>query len=271
MHAAIRYFHTHLLIPHERTAPFIMIRFIIIFVCVVLFLIVSLPIQFVLFIIGKFNPEIKGRVSLAIVGWAFRCVKVISGVDLTVIGEENVPKDRPVLYISNHRSYYDVILTYYRVPRQTGYIAKDVMARIPSFSRWMRYMHCLFLDRSDIKKGMQTIKDAIDLINNGISVHVCPEGTRNKTDEPLQEFHKGTFKIAERTGCTIIPVTINNSESIYEKQRPRIVPSKVILEYGKPIETAGLTRDEKKQLCENVREIILETYLKNQKLLEADK
>ena len=202
-----------------------MIRFIIIFVCVVLFLIVSLPIQFVLFIIGKFNPEIKGRASLAIVGWAFRCVKVISGVDLTVIGEENVPKDRPVLYISNHRSYYDVILTYYRVPRQTGYIAKDVMAKIPSFSRWMRYM----------------------------------------------EFHKGTFKIAERTGCTIIPVTINNSESIYEKQRPRIVPSKVILEYGKPIETASLTRDEKKQLCENVREIILETYLKNQKLLEADK
>ena len=150
-------------------------------------------------------------------------------------------------------------------------IAKDVMARIPSFSRWMRYMHCLFLDRSDIKKGMQTIKDAINLINNGISVHVCPEGTRNKTDEPLQEFHKGTFKIAERTGCTIIPITINNSESIYEKQRPRIVPSKVILEYGKPIETANLSRDEKKQLCENVREIILETYLKNQKLLEADK
>lgn len=245
-----------------------MIRFLIVLVLVVFFLIVSLPIQFVLWIIGKFKYELKGKISLAIVGWAFRVVIFVSGVKQTIIGEENVPKDRPVLYISNHRSYYDIILTYHRVPRECGYIAKDVMEKIPSFSRWMKNMHCLFLDRKDVKKGMQTIKDAIDLINNGISVHVCPEGTRNKGDVDMQEFHKGTFKIAERTGCTIIPITVNNTEAIYEKQRPRIKSSKVIIEYGKPIETKDLTKEEKKELCDNVRQVILETYLKNQKLLQ---
>ncbi len=247
-----------------------MLRFIIVLIGVVLFLIISLPIQFILWIIGKFNYQLKGKISLAIVSQAFRCVTFVSGVDLTVIGEENVPKDRPVLYISNHRSYYDIILTYCRVPRETGYIAKESMAKIPSFSRWMRYMHCLFLDRDNLKKGLQTIKDAIELINNGISVHVCPEGTRNETEEPVCEFHKGTFKIAERTGCTIIPITLNNSDSIYEKQRPRIVPSKVILEYGKPIETVNMTKEEKKELSETVRQVILETYLKNQKLVEGN-
>lgn len=245
-----------------------MFRFIIVATGVVLFLIVSLPVQFVAWVLGKFNYELRGKMSLAFVSRAFRLVIWASGVDLTVIGEENVPKDRPVLYISNHRSYYDIILTYCRVPRETGYIAKDVMGKIPSFSRWMRYMHCLFLDRKDIKKGMQTIMDAIELIKSGISVHVCPEGTRNSTDEDMLEFHKGTFKIAEKTGCTIIPITLNNSDAIYEKQRPRIVPSKVVLEYGKPIETADLTREEKKQLCENVRQVIYDTYQKNKALVE---
>lgn len=105
-----------------------MLRFIIVLIGVVLFLIISLPIQFVLWIVGKFNYQLKGKVSLAIVSKAFQCVTFVSGVDLTVIGEENVPKDRPVLYISNHRSYYDIILTYCRVPRETGYIAKESMA-----------------------------------------------------------------------------------------------------------------------------------------------
>lgn len=245
-----------------------MIRFIIVFIGVILFLILSLPVQFVAWIIGKFNYELRGKISLAVVSAAFRLVIFVSGVKLTVLGEENVPKDRPVLYISNHRSYYDIILTYCRVPRETGYIAKDVMAKIPSFSRWMRYLHCLFLDRKDIKKGMQTIKDAIDLINNGISVHVCPEGTRNNTEEMMLEFHKGTFKIAERTGCTIIPITVNNTEAIYEKQRPRIKSAKVVLEYGKPIETANLSKEEKRNLCDNVRQVILDTYIKNQELIQ---
>lgn len=241
-----------------------MIRYIINFIALVIFLVGSLPIQFVLWIIGKFKPDVKDRASLAIVSWAFKVVKVIAGAKVTVIGEENVPKDRPVLYISNHRSYYDIILTYYRVPRQTGYIAKDVMARIPSFSTWMRYLHCLFLDRKDVRKGLQVIKDAIELINRGISVHVCPEGTRNKTDEIMLPFHDGTFKIAARTGCTIIPITVTNTEALYEKNKPyHITPAHVIIEYGKPIETSGMTKEELKNLSNITREVIMETYKRN--------
>ncbi len=245
-----------------------MIRFIINFIFVVGFLILSLPIQFVAWIIGKFNPKLKGDIALAVVGWAFKVVGIIAGAKITVIGEENVPKDRPVLYISNHRSYYDIILTYYRVPRQTGYIAKDGMAKIPSFSTWMKYLNCQFLDRKDIKKGMQVIKNAIELINNGISVHVCPEGTRNRTDEIMLPFHDGTFKIAERTGCTIIPITVTNTEALYEKNKKwHIHSAHVIIEYGKPIETADMTKEERKKLSAMTREIILDTYMKNLELV----
>lgn len=101
-----------------------MIRFILAALFVVLFLIFSIPLLFVEWIIGKFNMDIKNRSSLAIVNWGFRVVTWISGVQMTVIGEDNVPKDEPVLYVCNHRSYFDIVLTYIRVPRPTGYIAK---------------------------------------------------------------------------------------------------------------------------------------------------
>ena len=84
-----------------------MIRLILAVLFVVLFLIVSLPIQGVLWIVGKFNPWAKKTVSLAIVSWAFNVVSFISGVKRTVIGEENVPKDKAVLYVGNHRSIFD--------------------------------------------------------------------------------------------------------------------------------------------------------------------
>ena len=141
-----------------------MIRFTCIALFVVFFLIVSLPIQLAEFIIGKFHPEIRDRSSLAIVNWAFRVVLFLAGTSVTVLGEENVPKDEAVLYVGNHRSYFDILLTYVRVPRPTGYMAKVEMLRYPSLSTWMKYLHCIFLDRRDIKAGMKSILNAIEKV-----------------------------------------------------------------------------------------------------------
>ena len=187
-----------------------MLRFIITALFVTLFLICSIPLFFIEWIIGKFNMDIKNRSSLAIVNWAFRVVLFISGVKITVSGEENVPKDQAVLYIGNHRSFYDIIATYVRVPRPTGYIAKKELLKVPLLSIWMKYLHCLFLDREDIKQGLQTILTAIDKIKSGISIFVFPEGTRNKVEGTFLPFHEGCFKIATKTGCPIVPVTLYN-------------------------------------------------------------
>ena len=108
-----------------------MIRFILCVIVVVGFLILSIPILFVEWIIGKFNPMAKEISSLRIVQAVFRFILWISGVKLTVIGEENVPTDVPVLYIGNHRSFFDVPITYPRCPIRTGYIAKKEMEKVP--------------------------------------------------------------------------------------------------------------------------------------------
>ena len=101
-----------------------MLRLIITVFFVVLFLIVSIPIFLVEWIIGKFNQNVKDRSSLAIVQWAFKVVMVLSGVKATYIGEENIPTDRAVVYIGNHRGFFDIVTAYSRVPGLTGFIAK---------------------------------------------------------------------------------------------------------------------------------------------------
>ena len=85
-------------------------RTVLVVLFVFFFLVLTIPVMFVEWIIGKFNPDVKDRSSIKIVQWAFRCVLFLSGTKITVIGEENVPKDEPVLYIGNHRSYFDVVI-----------------------------------------------------------------------------------------------------------------------------------------------------------------
>ena len=162
-----------------------MIRFIAAILFIVIFLIVSIPIQLVLLIIKKSNPYAVKTASLKIVGFAFNTVMLICGIKVTVIGEENVPKDRSVLYVGNHRSYFDIVVTYPRVPRPTGYISKDVIKKIPILGYWMVFLDCLFLDRSDIRKGLEMVLAAIEKVKSGISMCIFPEGTRNSTDAPM--------------------------------------------------------------------------------------
>ena len=92
-------------------------------------------------------------ISSAIVGWAFRSAPGYQVLSLPLSEKKMSPKDRPVLYISNHRSFYDIILTYARVPRACGYISKKSVKKVPSLSTWMMLMNCIFLDRDDLKSG----------------------------------------------------------------------------------------------------------------------
>lgn len=240
-----------------------MIRFILLACFVVLFLILSTPLMLIEWIIGKYNMDVKNRSSLAIVNWAFRCCLRITGVKVTVIGEENVPKDTPVFYVGNHRSYFDILLTYVRVPRPTGYVAKKEMEKIPLLNIWMRNLHCLFLDRENVKEGLKTILTAIDKIKSGISICIFPEGTRNKTPDTFLPFHEGSFKVAAKSGCPIVPMAINNSADIYEDHFPKIRKTHVVLEYLPPIYIKELPKEDQKHIGSLVLQQIQDAYFKN--------
>ena len=176
-----------------------MIRFICIAVFLILYLILSIPVFLVEWIIGKFNRRAKDISSLRIVQWGFKVILKMTGVTTTVIGEENVP-DEPVLFIGNHRSYFDILLTYSRCRRLTGYVAKKEMEKIPLLSTWMKNLYCLFLDRDNMREGLKTILQAIDYVKNGISICISQRVHETKMKMNWTCFHsmRAASKLPQR-------------------------------------------------------------------------
>ena len=242
-----------------------MLRTILAVLFAVCYLIIGIPVLFVEWLIGKKNPHLRDISSLRMVQWAFRVICRICGVKLTVKGQENVPKDIPVLYVANHNSYFDIMITYALCPDLTGYIAKDSLEKVPLLNIWMKRLYCLFLKRDDMKASLKTILQAIEYVKKGISICIFPEGTRNKNEDELDmlPFHEGSFKIAAKANCPIIPMAISGSADIWENHFPRVKKTHVILEYGKPIYIDQLEKEDKKHLGAYTQNIIHEMLVKN--------
>lgn len=242
-----------------------MIRLLVIALFLIVFFIFSIPLYLIEWLIGKVNPHARDISSLRIVQGAFKIILFLSGCKLKVIGEEYVPKDEAVLYIGNHRSFFDVVITYARCPGLTGYLAKKEIEKVPFLSTWMRYLYCLFLDRKDIKQGLKTILTAIDHVKQGISIFIFPEGTRSTGADQaeLLPFREGSFKVATKTDCLIVPVAITNTSQILEDHFPFIKSTQVTLEYGKPFRPSELSKEDRKIIGSYTRDIIQKMVQKN--------
>lgn len=226
-----------------------MLRLIILIVFLILYFIISLPIQLAELIIQHFNMELRNRSSLAFVCFGLKCVSFISGIHLTVEGRENIPKDEAVLFVSNHLSFFDIIVTYPLMIRPTGYIAKKEIKKIPCLSWWMYFVNCVFLDRNNPREGLKSVLHAADMIKSGISVFLFPEGTRSK-DGKLHDFKDGGMKIATKSLCPIVPVGITGTPDVFENHLPFIKSADVTVSFGTPIITADMSRSELKQVGE---------------------
>lgn len=232
-----------------------MIRFIVAASFLALFCLFSWPLFGIVNIIGFFNPQKKVTVSQDISVWGFKVILKLCGTTINVKGLENVPEDVPVLYVANHRSYFDIVTCYTLVKNNTGFIAKKEMEKFPSVQRWMKYINCQFLDRENVREGLKTILKCIDLIKEGTSIFVFPEGTRSLGGEMLP-FKEGSFKIATKTGCPIIPIAIKDTEKIFEAHLPKVEKQTVSIEFGKPIYPSELSAAEKKFIGATVQNVI---------------
>ena len=113
------------------------------------------------------------------VQFGFRMVKLPCGIRLDTYGLENIPKDRPVLFVGNHRSYFDVILTYPQLPPITAFVAKSDFEKVPILPIWMKRLYCEFLVKDDIRQNLESIVRAIGTVKKGVSMFIFPEGKRN--------------------------------------------------------------------------------------------
>ena len=223
-----------------------MIRLLLVAVFLIIFFIVSLPVMLVEWIIQHFNMDLRNRSSLKFVQFGLKCISFLSGVKLEVNGKENIP-NQACLFVANHISFFDIVVTYPLMISPTGYIAKKELEKVPFLSWIMRFVNCIFLDRKDPRNGLKAVLSAADMIKSGISVFLFPEGTRSKTGK-MGEFKDGGFKIATKSKAPVVPVGITGTNDILENHFPFIKSGKVIVSFGKPIYTTDMDRAEQKLL-----------------------
>lgn len=225
-----------------------MIRGILAFGFAALYVILGCPCMLIVEILRKKAPAAADRFTRKYVEIAFAGILFISGVKVEATGLENIPEDRTVVFYGNHQSIFDIICSYQFTKGATGYLAKDNLLKVPLLRTWMRYVHCEFLDRTDLRKGLETIGTCAAAVEQGVNFFVFPEGTRNRVKGTLLPIHAGSFKIAQKAGAPIIPVAISGISDTFDNHKPAVHKSHVLIQFGSPIETAGLKPAERKLL-----------------------
>lgn len=136
-------------------------------------------------------------------------------IHVTVNGKEKLPQNTRFLLVSNHRSNFDPIVTWYALREQKiAFVSKPENFTIPIFGRIIRKCCFLPIDRENARKAMDTIHSAANLLASGeISVGIYPEGTRSRADA-LLPFHNGVFKIAKKAKTPIVVMSISGTDQI---------------------------------------------------------
>ncbi|MGI5989684.1 MAG: lysophospholipid acyltransferase family protein [Lachnospiraceae bacterium] len=241
------------------------LRTILCLIWLVIFFAASLVLLPVAALIGHFSQDKKDAFCYPVVRAGLKVLWHLAGVKPQITGMENIPKDQPVLYVGNHRSFFDIIILASILPGKLSVVAKKEMEHIPLLSTWMRDIHCLFLDRSNLRAGAQMMLDGIDLMKNGISVLIFPEGTRNKGDGIL-DFKGGSFKLATKPGFPIVPVVQTGTREMFEDLKPfGVKAAKTTVTILPAIQTAGIPRAEQNQLHVKVHDDMVKVFNSLQK------
>ncbi|WP_042346645.1 lysophospholipid acyltransferase family protein [Bacillus massiliigorillae] len=156
--------------------------------------------------------------------WASTLVK-ISGANVTVLGEENVPLGS-VLIVANHEGNFDIPVLISSLKKPFGFISKIEVMKIPVVYKWMEVMNCVFMDRKDRRQSIKAIRAGIALMKEGHSIAVFPEGTRSKGG-PVGEFKAGSLRLATDAKSPILPVVIKGTSQLMEKNKNWIKPGDV--------------------------------------------
>ena len=135
-----------------------------------------------------------------------------------ISGIEKIPKDEKVLFVCNHRSNYDPLITWCALNKwKIAFVSKPENFKVPFFGRIIRKCCFLPIDRENPRKAIVTINKAAKLLKKQeVSVGVYPEGTRSKNCR-LLPFHNGVFKIAQKAEAPIVVLSITGTEKISKR------------------------------------------------------
>ena len=179
----------------------------------------------------------------------------MAGIRYRVRGKERVPAGRAVVYCSNHQSNVDPPVLFQALHRQLHVLYKAELKKIPILGRAMEAGGFVAVERDKREASFASIDQAAASIRSGNSFLIFPEGTRSRTDE-LLAFKKGGFVMALKAQAPIVPVAISGGRASMRRGSAVIHPVMVDVKIGDPIETAGMSVDDRDELIATVRDRI---------------
>ncbi|MDT5209042.1 MAG: putative phosphoserine phosphatase / 1-acylglycerol-3-phosphate O-acyltransferase [Mycobacterium sp.] len=180
------------------------------------------------------------------------------GVNLNVLGEENLTAKRPAVFIFNHRNQADPLIAGRLVSDNFTSVGKKELENDPIVGTMGKIMDAAFIDRDDPKKAVEGLKKVEELARKGLSILIAPEGTRLDTTE-VGPFKKGPFRIAMSAGIPIVPIVIRNAEVIAARDSSTFNAGTVDVVVYPPIPVDDWTHDNLSDRIAEVRQLYLDT------------
>ncbi len=206
-------------------------------------------------------PGKKGQdIFIAIARVWMRIWLPLIGCNIKVIGTEHFKKGEAYIVTCNHNALLDVPLSAPFVPGGNKTIAKTSFAKIPLFG-WFYKKGSVLVDRKSDKSKKNSYDEMKKVLKEGMHMCIYPEGTRNRTNEPLKKFYDGAFKLATDTNTSIIPSLIFNTKKVMPIHKTfYLLPYRLEIHFLPAVSAANLSSD---QLKQKVFEIMYNYYEAN--------
>jgi 1-acyl-sn-glycerol-3-phosphate acyltransferase len=179
----------------------------------------------------------------------------LSGMKVVVEGAANIQRHRAAVYAVNHASNVEPPIIFdalHELFPRLRIVYKAELRKLPVLVRAFDLAGFVPLQRGKPEQSLPAIDGAAQALRDGNSFLIFPEGTRSRTGE-LLPFKKGGFILALKGQSPVVPIAISGSRSAMRKGSPLIYPVTVRVRIGEPVETSGMTLDDRDALVEVVR------------------
>ncbi|MGP4058166.1 HAD-IB family hydrolase [Mycobacterium sp. 4D054] len=180
------------------------------------------------------------------------------GINLQVLGKENLTAQRPAVFIFNHRNQADPLIAGRLINNDFTTVGKKELENDPIVGTIGKILDAAFIDREDPQKAVEGLRKVEELARKGLSILIAPEGTRLDTTE-VGRFKKGPFRIAMSVGIPIVPIVIRNAEVIAARDSSTFNPGLVDVVVYPPIPVDDWTQENLTERIEEVRQLYLDT------------
>lgn len=211
----------------------------------------TIPMTILQIISHQFRPDARGFKRMA--GLWGRVILRLSGVRVRVDDRAGLDPGKPYVFVANHQNLLDILALSASLPYPFGFVAKEELARVPFLGLAIRNSASVFIDKSDPRRAIESLKAAGERIRRGNSVLIFVEGTRSYGAD-LQPLKKGAFAVAVEAGVPMVPVTILDAYRLMNEKKRLMRSGTLHLVVGTTIDLDGCTRREIPRLMEEVRE-----------------